>query len=345
MEQYMRLSAEELAQPLSDDLPCGEDLEYDPAFQQMEVMMQATAEQEFGDTLIAGTGPDWKGVSEQVEDLNKRTRDLRVLTNGALSDLHLTGLGAFSRSLDALNTCMETYWDVIYPELDVDDNNDATIRFNTLQVLNDYQLVCIGLEKAPLIEIKGLGSFSLRDIELAEGKINPIGDEEVHDLALITGAFGDTDAETLTALVEGLDRSITQLKRTVELWSKLATDAALLDIDATLGSLNDVHDAIAKYAPEATADLSDDDGGESTGEQGGNAAAVAVSGTINSRSDVVRMLDKICEYYAVNEPSSPIPLLLRRAQRLVPKSFFEILEDIVPDSIDQVKVISGPVEE
>ena len=57
----MQLSADDLVQPISEDLPCGEDLEYDPAFQQMETMMEATDEQEFGDTVIEGSGPDWKG--------------------------------------------------------------------------------------------------------------------------------------------------------------------------------------------------------------------------------------------------------------------------------------------
>ena len=62
----MRLSAKELIQPVSDDLPCGEDLEYDPAFQQLEAMLKTKSEQEFGDTVIPGTGPDWKGVGEQA---------------------------------------------------------------------------------------------------------------------------------------------------------------------------------------------------------------------------------------------------------------------------------------
>jgi len=190
----MRLSAEELSQPISEELPCGEDLEYDPVFSEMEVLMETTEEQEFGDTIIPGTGPDWKGVSEQVEDLNKRTRDLRVLTYGALADLSLKGLKTFSESLDSLNTCLEVFWDNIHPMLDVDDDNDATMRFNTLQILNDYEMVSFGLERAPLIEVRGIGSFSLRDIELAEGKTKPIGDEQVHETALIQGAFGDADA-------------------------------------------------------------------------------------------------------------------------------------------------------
>jgi type VI secretion system protein ImpA len=36
-----------------------------------------------------------------------------------------------------------------------------------------------------------------------------------------------------------------------------------------------------------------------------------------------------------------VPLLLRRAQRLVEKSFMEILEDMVPDGVSQAKIVSG----
>lgn len=340
----MRLSAEDLIQPVSDDLPCGEDLEYDPAFQQMEVMMQATDEQEFGDTVIPGSGPDWKGVAQQVDDLNPRTRDLRVLIYGALADLHLKGLSAFSQSLEAVNDCMQTFWDNIHPELDADDNNDATMRYNMLQVLNDYELVCKGLENAPLVEIKGLGAFSLHDIELAEGKIAPAQDEEVNDIALIQGAFGDADPELMTALGEGVSGSIAQLKRAAELWDSLATNSQSLSNEDTLKALNEVQEAVVRYAPVAAAAL-DEEGEDADAGAGPAAASDPISGAINSRTDVIRMIDKICDYYAANEPSSPIPLLLRRAQRLVPKTFFEILEDIVPDSVSQAQAISGYSEQ
>lgn len=339
----MRLTAEEMAQPVSADLPCGEDLEYDPAFQQMETMMESTDEQEFGDTVIEATGPDWKGVSKQANDLIKRTRDLRVITYGALADLHLTGLPEFSKSLEALNMCMETFWDDIYPELDEDDNNDATMRYNTLQMLNDYQLVNVGLEKAPLVELKGVGSFSLHDIWVAEGKVAPADDEEKPEISLIQGAFGDAPTEDLVALGEGIAGSITQLNRTVELWGELATNADYLSVEETLNVLREIHQAIDTYAPVAAAAASDEDEEEEE-EEGGQAKSgggKSISGSINDRTDVIRALDKICEYYAAHEPSSPIPLILRRAQRLVSKSFFEILADIVPDSVGQAMEISG----
>jgi type VI secretion system protein ImpA len=65
---------------------------------------------------------------------------------------------------------------------------------------------------------------------------------------------------------------------------------------------------------------------------------------VTSRADVIRMLDKINKYYQQYEPSSPVPLLLERAKRLVPKNFFEIMEDLAPEGMAQLLVVSGPRE-
>ncbi len=336
----MRLSAKELTRPVSEDQPCGEDLEYDAVFQQMEAMLQTKSEQEFGDTVIPGTGPDWKGVGEQTVDLLKRTRDLRVLSYAAISQLHTDGLAAFRDGLEALNGCLETFWDEIYPQLDADDNNDATMRFNTLQILNDRQFVCEGLVRSPLVVLKGIGGFSLRDIELAEGKTKAADGEEVQDIAIIQGAFSDTSPEELTALGTALGGSMEQLNRTTELWSKLAPDAAALDVDETLKTIKNIRHAMGIYAPVAVAAVA----GEELAEDGGTAPSAAASSVIKDRNDVIRAIDRICEYYTTNEPSSPVPLLLRRAQRLVAKSFYEILEDMVPDSMAQARIISGKTD-
>lgn len=336
----MSLSAKELSQPISEDQPCGEDLEYDPEFQQMEAMLQTRSEQEFGDTVIPGTGPDWRGVGKQAESILKRTRDLRALSYAAISQLHTSGLAAFRDGLEALNDCMEKFWEPIYPLLDVEDNNDATMRLNTLQVLNDRNMVGEGIERSPLVVLKGVGGFSYHDIELAEGKADPSSGEEAQDIALIQGAFGEASLEDMTALGGAVGGIIEQLDRCVTLWSSLATDAAALDVDETMKSLKDVLHAINTYAPVAAAAVS----GEDVVEMVEAAAAAPATGVINDRTDVVRMIDRICEYYTVHEPSSPVPLLLRRAQRLVAKSFYEILEDMVPDSINQARIIGGKSE-
>ncbi|MES9848480.1 MAG: hypothetical protein ABW145_08845, partial [Candidatus Thiodiazotropha sp.] len=59
------------------------------------------------------------------------------------------------------------------------------------------------------------------------------------------------------------------------------------------------------------------------------------SGAINSRDDVISALERINQYYRKNEPSSPIPLLLDRAKRLVKMDFYEIVQDLAPNGMSQ----------
>ena len=56
-------------------------------------------------------------------------------------------------------------------------------------------------------------------------------------------------------------------------------------------------------------------------------------GAIRSRQDAIRALDAVAEFFRRNEPSSPVPLFLERAKRLVSKSFLEVLADIAPEAL------------
>jgi type VI secretion system protein ImpA len=62
---------------------------------------------------------------------------------------------------------------------------------------------------------------------------------------------------------------------------------------------------------------------------------------IRSREDAIRMLERVCEYVERYEPTNPAPLLIRRAQRLMTKSFVEIIEDLTPDSVATIKALGG----
>ena len=68
-------------------------------------------------------------------------------------------------------------------------------------------------------------------------------------------------------------------------------------------------------------------------------------GGIQSNEDVLRALDMVCEYFERHEPSSPVALLVRRAKRLVSKSFMEIMRDVAPDGVRQAKTILGVEDE
>ena len=69
-----------------------------------------------------------------------------------------------------------------------------------------------------------------------------------------------------------------------------------------------------------------------------------IQGGIQSREDVQHCIDLICDFYARNEPSSPVPLLLQRARRLVNKNFIDVVRDLLPDGLNQVQLIRGQQE-
>jgi type VI secretion system protein ImpA len=66
-----------------------------------------------------------------------------------------------------------------------------------------------------------------------------------------------------------------------------------------------------------------------------------VPGQIASREDAIRVLENVCKFIEQSEPSNPAPLLIRRAQRLMSRSFMEIIQDLAPESIDQIKKLAG----
>ena len=136
------------------------------------------------------------------------------------------------------------------------------------------------------------------------------------------------------ALVLSIDESITRTVGAVN-----APDLTPLSSD--LGAMQR---RVAPYIKEAPAPAT---GTDSASGAAGTAGQVAFSleGEIRSRKDVVLLLQKICLYYDRIEPSSPVPLLLKRATRLAEMDFMQIIGDLSPDAIAQVRIISGEKEE
>jgi type VI secretion system protein ImpA len=87
-------------------------------------------------------------------------------------------------------------------------------------------------------------------------------------------------------------------------------------------------------------------GGTAPDAAAGEAApAGPAGGEIRSRDEALRQLDRVCAYIERTEPASPAPLLIRRAQRLMRKTFVEIIEDLTPESLTAIKSIAGIKDE
>jgi type VI secretion system protein ImpA len=110
--------------------------------------------------------------------------------------------------------------------------------------------------------------------------------------------------------------------------------------------------ARSSEAPAMKMDGAKTDGAGATNGSGGQTAgavaaepAMSFGGVVRNRDDVVLLLDKICGYYERHEPSSPLPLLLKRCRRLATLSFMDIVKDLAPSALQQVELIGGIVKE
>ncbi len=335
----MDINVEALLLEFEGDSACGDDLEYDPDFIELETISKPKEEQQVGDSVLAGEEVDYPKVGEMALGILERSKDLRAAVFLAEACLHSEGFVPFERVLAYIHGALDRYWQCVHPALDEDDDDDPTMRVNAVRGLVGPDTVLRAVRRAALTDSRAMGRFSLRDISIADGEITPAEGESPIDHATISAAFQDTDPETMAAIREAVSNARAHIKAITAVFDDKigALGPDLSDLDKALFK---AEGAIAGVLGGAEAE--EESAGES-GEAGAApvAQAAPVSGAINSRDDVTRMIDKICEYYARSEPSSPVPVLLQRARRLVAADFVTIMKDMASDGMNQVRTIGG----
>lgn len=342
------IDVEALAAPLDPEAPCGEDLTYDTGFLELDRLAQGTPEQVMGDETIPAQQPDWSDVASRAVELLGRSRDLRVTMYLVLAALELEGLSGLRDGLALVRRLLETHWEHLFPQLDPEDDNDPTERINVIEAIaqpegsfGDPMRFIHRLREAPLTDSRQLGRFSHRDLLIAAGEL-PWPDDAEGDpptTALIDGAFEDTPTDWLQQEAQAAAEANEHIN---------AIDTFLVD---TVGADRAAQlDPFKKTLADVAARLSEQlarrgysapQVGEVAEAAAPGAPAQALTGNITCAEDVVRTIDKICKYYEKHEPSSPVPLLLRRAQRLVAKSFVEVMQDLSPQAMQQIEIIAG----
>lgn len=342
------INVENLLAELTAEQPCGEDMEYDVAFTELEIAAQGKAEQEYGDTLVEAEEPDWAEVEDKALAVLQQSKDMRAAMHLTLSLLKTEGLVGLSQGLELFRGYVEQYWDSVHPQLDPDDDNDPTMRVNVLRSLADEDTMLRAIRTAPLTDSRVAGRFSLRDIAVANGELPPPENAEdgPADMTIIEAAFQDTDPERLQALADAVRESmehVASIESTVTDAVEAGAGPDLSDLGKTLKK---VHSALAERLGGDEEEAADEELEEGLAEAEPSAGAGgAISGAVKNPNDVIRMLDKILDYYARSEPSSPLPLLLQRAKRLVSKDFMTIMKDIAPDGVGQASTIGGISED
>jgi type VI secretion system protein ImpA len=341
-----RYNLEPLLAPVSDESPAGPDLEYDPEFLALERAAAPKAERAVGDAVKAAEEPDWEKVVELSEAILQRSKDLRPAVHLTTAWMRSSGMPGWSAGLGLIRGLLEQFWDTVHPQLDAEDNNDPTMRVNAVVPLNDLQGVLGYFRTTPFVQSPRMGRFRLRDLRIANGtlKVTTPGDGPEPSITEMEACCMDCAEEELVQTTAAISESLEHAK---------AIDALFNDHVGTMGPdfknlLSDIYELKKFLDPQLARRLPAEVQGEGAGEggaEGGAPNAARASGPIAGPQDVMRRLDEICDYYTRCEPSSPVPLLLRRAQRLVGMDFMDLLRDLAPGGISELRVVSGTPED
>lgn len=330
-----------LHEPLSSEAPCGVDLE------DTQLLASFDAFRVFGRDTPPSPEVDWSGIRQQSLDALAQSRDLRLLAYLAAATLRLEGIGAFCAILVVADHWLSERWELVFPRV----ADDALLRKNALSCFADPMAVVASLRRATLATHRQFGNVTLRDIDQTTGQPDsPETERGAPDPGRITAVLTATPAKELEALVAAITDGTQSLDNIAANMQRYGGPQATPDFVALAKPLLRMRKLLAEHV---AARLGTNSKPPATPAQGVSAPTPdeSMSGTpvstgtengeIRSRQDAIRAIDEVVLFFRRHEPSSPVPLLLERARRLISKGFLEVLQDIAPDGLAQARLIGG----
>ncbi len=345
------INIEDLLKPVADDKPCGEDFTYHPSFQNLETLSRGKPETQFSQA----EDPDWKEVRDSALEVLGQSKHLTAGIILTVALVKIGGLEGLRDGLAVMRGITEKYWGDVYPKLDPDDNNDPTERLNILNNLSSggepYKFTS-HVKQIVLCESPAMGRITLGQVIAAKDKTaKPEGAKEGGDsgpdMNQIQAAFRDAGSDAVKATLSLVTETIGHAQGIESFLDSTIGAGRGVNFESLDKLLDEMKRTVEPFAADGQAPAENPVEGASAGSTARPAArgGPGVSGSIQSRADVIKALDLICDYYRENEPSSPVPLIIQRAQRLVDKDFMTIMSDLTPDALSQLQVITGKPKE
>jgi type VI secretion system protein ImpA len=325
----MHIADSDLLQAIAADSPCGEDLE------DTQLLASFDAYRLFGQSAPLPAETDWREIRDRSLEALQKSKDLRLLVHLAGAAVRTGGFAELPQALAVAAGWLGSWGDQVFPRVD----EDSILRRNALNGFADRMAVVDGVRRATLLSHPQLGAASIRDIEIATGHLTPAeGESAALDEAQLQALLEASEVAELQSLAGQLEAALQSLNAIEETMrsrggSEAAPDFASLStpLQRTLTRLNE---HLATRAPATS-------GTPEAAAAAAAAGAAGAAGAIRSRQDATRALDAVAQFFRANEPSSPIPLLIERAKRLVAKDFLAVLAELAPEALAPAKAASG----
>lgn len=305
--------------------------------------------------------------------LKQRGKDLRVVVPLTVASMKSRGLGGLLQGLALFEGLLRTFDSGVHPRPDEDDerNGDDSVRSMVYGELVSSPGATSVLRETVLLDTRA-GRLAMRDAEVLDsvlpadpGGASVTGDEHFlalvrHDVAAQAGkeaerVSGEEIRERLRQLHTELTAADETLRRIAASFRQKAVGQARLQtLLGRMASRVGKHfdDLVAREAmahvDQLVAPAGPPDSAASALAAGLSAAtpvrvaATAAPSRPANREQIRLQVLELAALVEQLEPSHPAPLFLRRAARLLAaKSFYDIVTDMVPDSLSQIETLTG----
>ena len=336
----MAIAFEELLAPIPGDNPSGADVTFEQVYEDIkEARRQDDATLSQGDWKSELKVAQWPKARDLCIDvLWHKSKDLQVAAWLAEALGQLYGFAGLTDGFTTLERLLANFWDTLYPEAENGDNDLRAARIAWINKNLPLQIRFIPLtgdKKCGWVkwqESRDVDNIARQNPEAAkaaldEGKING---------ELFAKAVINTPAafyQELLPQIEECRNALAALSKRVD--ERFGADApSLRDVQTAIedclklvtrfagekGLLNDAAASAAGEASAATADAIT-----------GAARSAGPAGPISSRSDALRRLTEVAEYFRKTEPHSPVAYLADRAARWGNMTLDQWLQEMVKD--------------
>ncbi|KWA70836.1 type VI secretion protein ImpA [Burkholderia ubonensis] len=342
-------------EPVSDTAPCGPDLEYDHDFVVLFASAAPKQDVQYGDFVGSPDPLNWSELERDCRRLMMRTKDIRVAVLYTRCRTRLGGVGGLAEGTGLLAAWLQAFTDHIHPQPDIDGERETALemQMNALQALADPEGLLADVREIVLTR-STIARLQLRDVERAFAQPRPADAlapesvmQQLQDLRkehpVLMASFDDTIAN-LAAIdawcVGQLEAYQPDLSPLTRLLRKLGASAQATTVETVEQGAECSHaiDDAAAQGPAAAA--------TSTPR---NAAPATVlehmpahcSSAPADRQAALALIRTAKTWFETHEPSSPIPVLLERAEQLAGKRYAEIVKAIPADLLAQWEEAKG----
>lgn len=319
-------SAADWLRPVSALEPCGPSLEYDHDYAVLRSRMAPRSDAQYGSFVGAAEAPHWAEIERDCRRLLLRTRDINLLVWLCRARTRLGHAAGLVEVLALLRDLLRTWPDAVHPQWLIDGEPEPALRANALAGLVDPEGLLADVCEIPVASSTAL-RLTVRDVERAFAMPRPpeapSPDAVTRQLAALRAASRERDPSSVTLLARAAAHV-----HAIDAWAR----ARLGDEAPSLHALSRVLDLFGDPLAATTAEppvreVPDGPAVAMAAFSGPN----AVSEALHGRDDALASIRRTREWFERHEPSSPVAVLLKQAERLVGKRFPQLADSIPLD--------------